>query len=92
LGSAIEIGGLVDRSPALIGIFWGAPLITRELETGTNRLAWTKSITRARRLAVKLALAGQAPPPDESGQRRLRSQRIRVGRPETAVYHRGHGR
>ena len=25
--------------PALIGIFWGAPLIARELETGTHRLA-----------------------------------------------------
>ncbi|MCW2933958.1 MAG: hypothetical protein JWM19_4920 [Actinomycetia bacterium] len=47
-------------APALIGIFWGAPLITRELETGTNRLAWTQSITRARWLAVKLALAGLA--------------------------------
>jgi len=23
-----------------IGIFWGAPLVTRELETGTFRLAW----------------------------------------------------
>jgi hypothetical protein len=30
-------------APALIGIFWGAPLISRELETGTFRLAWTHS-------------------------------------------------
>lgn len=28
-------------APALIGIFWGAPLIARELETGTYRLVWT---------------------------------------------------
>ena len=27
--------------PALIGMFWGAPLIARELETGTFRMAWT---------------------------------------------------
>lgn len=46
--------------PAVIGMFWGAPLITRELETGTFRLAWNQSITRARWLATKLALTGLA--------------------------------
>jgi hypothetical protein len=46
--------------PAVIGIFWGAPLIARELETGTFRLAWTQSITRTRWLAAKLALTGAA--------------------------------
>lgn len=44
--------------PALVGIFWGAPLIARELETGTFRLAWTQSITRRRWLGVKLGLVG----------------------------------
>ena len=44
--------------PALIGIFWGAPLVARELETGTFRLAWTQSVTRTRWLAVKLAVLG----------------------------------
>ncbi len=44
--------------PALIGIFWGAPLIARELETGTFRLAWTQSVTRTRWLAVKLGVVG----------------------------------
>ncbi|MFD3730354.1 hypothetical protein [Streptomyces sp. NPDC058632] len=34
--------------PAVIGTFWGAPLITREPETGTQRLAWNQSITRTR--------------------------------------------
>jgi ABC-2 family transporter protein len=47
-------------APAAIGIFWGAPLVARELETGTLALAWTQSITRARWLAVKLALIGLA--------------------------------
>ncbi len=47
-------------TPALIGIFWGAPLIARELEAGTQRLAWTQSVTRGRWLAVKLGLAGLA--------------------------------
>lgn len=44
--------------PALIGLFWGAPLITRELETGTHLLVWNQSITRSRWLAVKLGLTG----------------------------------
>ncbi|MFF4402452.1 transporter [Streptomyces sp. NPDC001480] len=46
--------------PAVIGMFWGAPLITRELETGTYRLAWNQSITRTRWLATKLALTSVA--------------------------------
>jgi len=47
-------------APAIIGIFWGAPLIARELEAGTFRLTWNQSITRTRWLAVKLALIGLA--------------------------------
>jgi hypothetical protein len=50
----------VLAAPAIIGIFWGAPLIARELETGTCRLAWNQSVTRTRWLAVKLALIGLA--------------------------------
>ncbi len=46
--------------PALIGVFWGAPLIARELETGTHRLAWNQTITRTRWLATKLAIIGAA--------------------------------
>ncbi|MGI5490017.1 ABC transporter permease [Microtetraspora malaysiensis] len=46
--------------PALIGLFWGAPLITRELEAGTHLLVWNQSITRGRWLAVKLGLTGLA--------------------------------
>jgi len=40
--------------PILVGIFWGAPLVAREFETGTFRLSWTQSVTRTRWLAVKL--------------------------------------
>jgi ABC-2 family transporter protein len=47
-------------APAIIGIFWGAPLIAREFETGTCRLAWNQSITRTRWLTVKLTVAGLA--------------------------------
>jgi hypothetical protein len=55
----LGIAGVV-LAPAVIGIFWGAPLIAREFEAGTFRLAWTQSITRTRWLAVKLALTGLA--------------------------------
>jgi hypothetical protein len=52
------LGLVVLVVPALIGVFWGAPLIARELETGTFRLAWTQSVTRTRWLAVKLGVVG----------------------------------
>ncbi len=46
--------------PALAGLFWGAPLVTRELEAGTHLLVWNQSVTRGRWLAVKLGLTGLA--------------------------------
>jgi ABC-type transport system involved in multi-copper enzyme maturation permease subunit len=53
-------GTLVTVVPALIGVFWGAPLIAREIEAGTFPLVWTQSITRTRWLVVKLAVLGLA--------------------------------
>jgi ABC-type transport system involved in multi-copper enzyme maturation permease subunit len=47
-------------APAVIGIFWGAPLIAGEFEAGTHYLAWNQSVTRTRWLAVKLTLTGLA--------------------------------
>lgn len=52
--------GLLYVVPALIGVFWGAPLIARELENGTHRLVWNQSITRTRWLVTKLAVLGTA--------------------------------
>src|SRR5690242_18892907 len=46
--------------PLVIGMLWGAPLITREFEAGTFRLAWTQGVTRTRWLAVKLGLGAIA--------------------------------
>jgi hypothetical protein len=54
------LGPALLAVPALLGMFWGAPLLARELESGTYRLAWTQSITRTRWLAVKVALIGLA--------------------------------
>ncbi len=56
LQSALDT--LVIAIPALLGIFWGAPLIAREFEAGTVRLAWTQSVTRTRWLAAKIGVAG----------------------------------
>jgi hypothetical protein len=56
----LAVTAVVLVLPALIGVFWGAPLITRELEAGTHRLVWNQSITRTRWLAVKLGLTGLA--------------------------------
>jgi hypothetical protein len=46
--------------PVLVGVFWGAPLIARELETGTYRLAWTQTITRSRWAVTKLVVGAAA--------------------------------
>jgi hypothetical protein len=45
-------------APGLIGVFWGAPLIAREVEAGTHRLAWTQSLSRRRWLAWQLGFLG----------------------------------
>jgi hypothetical protein len=47
---------LVGALPALLGMFWGAPLVARELEAGTFRLVWTQSVTRTRWLVVQLGI------------------------------------
>jgi hypothetical protein len=56
----LYFGGIavVAAAPALLGAFWGAPLVARELEAGTHRLAWTQSVTRTRWLATRLGSTG----------------------------------
>jgi hypothetical protein len=56
-----KVGTLVVWAvPAVIGAFWGAPTVARELETGTHRLIWTQSITRGRWLATKVGIGAVA--------------------------------
>jgi hypothetical protein len=43
-------------APALVGMFWGAPLVAREFEGNTFRFMWTQSVSRFRWLAAKLGL------------------------------------
>jgi len=47
---------LLTVLPVLAGVFIGAPLLGRELEHGTWRLAWAQGVTRTRWLAIKLAV------------------------------------
>jgi len=54
------LGILVIVVPGLMGIFWGAPLVARELEAGTYRLVWTQSVSRTRWLVTKVAVVGAA--------------------------------
>ncbi|MFC4147564.1 ABC transporter permease subunit [Micromonospora mangrovi] len=54
------LAALLALVPALIGVFWGAPLVARELEAGTHRLVWNQSVTRRRWLTVKLLVVGVA--------------------------------
>jgi ABC-type transport system involved in multi-copper enzyme maturation permease subunit len=46
--------------PGLLGLALGAPLVAGETDRGTQRLAWTQSMTRTRWLVFKLGLGGLA--------------------------------
>jgi hypothetical protein len=58
----LDFGGvlLIIVAPVLMGLFWGAPLIAREVAEGTHRIAWNQSVTRTRWTIVKLGLVGLA--------------------------------
>jgi hypothetical protein len=49
-------GFILQVLPVLIGAFVGAPVLARELETGTFRYAWTQGFGRRRWALAKLAL------------------------------------
>ncbi|HUD77996.1 MAG TPA: hypothetical protein VMR00_09120 [Streptosporangiaceae bacterium] len=61
LQSVLNLGGspgnifvsLSVAVPALLGLFWGAPMVAREIESGTSQFAWVQSVTRSRWLAAK---------------------------------------
>ena len=54
MGSKGAGGVLLQLVPALVGAFVGAPLLARELETGTFRFAWTQGFGRWRWALAKL--------------------------------------
>ncbi len=57
-GSEVNIAfwAVLLIAPGLLGVLIGGPLIARELEYGTWRLAWSQTVPRTRWLAAKLAL------------------------------------
>src|SRR5437868_8013408 len=54
--AALANGTALQPVPALIGAFAGAPVLARELETGTFRYAWTQGFGRWRWALAKLVL------------------------------------
>ncbi len=42
--------------PGFVGLSIGAPMVAKEIATGTNRFAWTQSVSRMRWLSAKLAI------------------------------------
>lgn len=54
MDSFLANGFVLQAVPALIGAFVGAPVLARELETGTYRFAWTQSFGRWRWTLAKL--------------------------------------
>jgi ABC-2 family transporter protein len=57
-GSRGIIGVLLWFLPLFAGLFWGAPLVAREVEHGTHRLVWTQGVSRLRWALVKFGLVG----------------------------------
>jgi hypothetical protein len=56
LGDPPFISGLLLLVPVVLGVFAGAPLLARELESGTFRFAWTQGCGRLRWALAELAL------------------------------------
>jgi hypothetical protein len=48
--------GSLIAVPLLAGMFWAAPLVSREYEAGTHRLAWTQSVSPLRWITIKIIL------------------------------------
>jgi hypothetical protein len=59
-GSLNLVAVLLLILPMLVGLFWGAPLVAREVEHGTHRLVWTQGISRTHWALVKFGLVGAA--------------------------------
>lgn len=58
--NVVSVGLLFLILPMLAGMFWGAPLVAREIEHGTHRLVWTQGVSRLRWATTKLGLVSLA--------------------------------
>lgn len=61
-GAILDLVNLTIVVPLLFGLFWGAPLISKEFEDGTHNLVWTQGVTRSHWLKTNVlwALAAAA--------------------------------
>ncbi len=62
-GAIFDVVNLTMVVPLLFGLFWGAPLVAKEIEDGTHNLVWSQGVTRRRWMRtnvcwVLLAAAG----------------------------------
>ncbi|MDT7801656.1 MAG: hypothetical protein QOI78_5089 [Actinomycetota bacterium] len=57
-GNLVYVAVLFVILPVLVGVFFGAPLVSREVEQGTHRLVWTQGVSRAHWALVKFGLIG----------------------------------
>jgi hypothetical protein len=55
-GAIVDLVNLSAVVPLLIGVFWGATLVGREIDHGTHTLVWTQSVSRRRWLRGKITL------------------------------------
>lgn len=53
-GFILDVVNLTMAVPLLFGLFWGAPLVAKEFEDGTQNLAWTQGVTRRHWLATNV--------------------------------------
>ena len=58
--TAEVVAGVLLVIPVLIGVFAGAPILARELDSGTFRFAWTQGAGRIRWTVARLALPAVA--------------------------------
>jgi hypothetical protein len=56
-GFFFDAVNLTLAAPLLIGMFWGAPLVAREIDQSTHKLIWTQTVTRRQWLAAKVTWA-----------------------------------
>lgn len=62
VANRVQLAGIAASFglPALVGVFWGAPTVAHELESGTYRIAWSQTVSRRRWMLVKLSIGGLA--------------------------------
>ncbi|MEV6923840.1 hypothetical protein AB0M46_04905 [Dactylosporangium sp. NPDC051485] len=56
----LHVSVLLLAVPLLFGLFWGAPLVAREIEQDTHRMIWTQGISRRHWAWTKTGLLGGA--------------------------------